>query len=140
FKPKKGSIGKQLSGMEMKVAANGEILVRGDNISPGFWSGGVNPLTDDQGWLHTGDLASTGEGGHLYFQGRQKDVIVTAAGLNIHPEDLEAVLNRQEGIRTSAVIGVEGRQGPEPVAVLLLRDPSCDAAGAVANANGELAA
>ena len=61
FKPKKGSIGKQLPGMEMKVAANGEILVRGDNISPGFWSGGVKPLTDAEGWLHTGDLARTGE-------------------------------------------------------------------------------
>ncbi len=140
FKPKEGSIGKQLPGMEMKVAANGEILVRGDNISPGFWSGGIKPLTDAEGWLHTGDLARTGDGGHLYFQGRQKDVIVTAAGLNIHPEDLEAALNRQEGIRTSAVVGVEGRQGPEPVAVLLLRDPSRDAAAAVADANRELAA
>ena len=140
FKPKEGSIGKQLPGMEIKVADNGEILVRGDNISPGFWSGGVRSLTDTEGWLHTGDLARAGEGGYLYFQGRQKDVIVTAAGVNIHPEDLEAVLNRQEGIRTSAVIGVEGRQGPEPVAVLLLRDASLDAAAAVANANRELAA
>ncbi|HEU0006387.1 MAG TPA: AMP-binding protein, partial [Terriglobia bacterium] len=139
FKPKKGSIGKQLPGMEMKVAGNGEILVRGDNISPGFWSGGVKSLTDAEGWLHTGDLARTGDGGHLYFQGRQKDVIVTAAGVNIHPEDLEAALNRQEGIRTSAVIGVEGRQGPEPVAVLLLRDSSGDAAAAVGKANRELA-
>ena len=140
FKPKEGSIGKQLPGMEMKVAANGEILVRGDNISPGFWSEGVKPLTDAEGWLHTGDLARTGDGGHLFFQGRQKDVIVTASGLNIHPEDLEAALNRQEGIRTSAVVGVEGRQGPEPVAVLLLRNPERDAAAAVANANRELAA
>ena len=139
FKPKKGSIGKQLPGMEMKVAANGEILVRGDNISPGFWNGGVKSLTDAEGWLHTGDLARTGEGGHLYFQGREKDVIVTAAGVNIHPEDLEAALNQQEGIRTSAVIGVEGRQGPEPVAVLLLQDPARNAAAAVANANRELA-
>jgi len=139
FKPKEGSIGKQLPGMEMKVAANGEILVRGENISPGFWSGGIKPLADGDGWLHTGDLARTGEGGHLYFQGRQKDVIVTASGLNIYPEDLEAVLNQQDGIRTSAVIGVEGRQGPEPVAVLLLRDASLDAAAAVANANRELA-
>ena len=140
FKPKSGSIGKQLPGMEMKVATNGEILVRGDNISPGIWSGGVKPLTDAEGWLHTGDLARTEESGHLYFQGRQKDVIVTAAGVNIHPEDLEAALNRQEGIRASSVIGVEGRQGPEPVAVLLLRDPSRDAAAAVADANRELAA
>jgi long-chain acyl-CoA synthetase len=140
FNPKEGSIGKQLPGMEMKVAANGEILVRGDNISPGFWNGGVEPMTDAEGWLHTGDLASTSKSGHLYFQGRQKDVIVTAAGVNIHPEDLEAALNRQDGIRTSAVIGMEGRQGPEPVAILLLRDPSRDAAAAVANANRELAA
>jgi long-chain acyl-CoA synthetase len=100
----------------------------------------MKPLADAEGWLHTGDLARTGEDGYLYFQGRQKDVIVTAAGVNIHPEDLEAAVNRQEGIRTSAVIGVEGRQGPEPVAVLLLRDPSGDAAAAAAKANRELGA
>ena len=140
FKPRSGSIGKQLPGMEMQVATNGEILVRGDNISPGIWSGGVKPLTDAEGWLHTGDLARTEDSGHLYFQGRQKDVIVTAAGVNIHSEDLEAALNRQEGVRASAVIGVDGRQGPEPMAVLLLRDPARDAAAAVADANHELAA
>ena len=139
FRPKPGSIGKQLPGMEIKVGASGEILVRGDSISPGFWSRGVQPLTDAQGWLHTGDLARTGDGGYLYFQGRQKDVIVTAAGVNVHPEDLEAALNRQEGIRSSAVIGVEGNQGPEPVAVLLLRDPACQAAAVVTSANKELA-
>ncbi|MBM3804061.1 MAG: AMP-binding protein [Acidimicrobiia bacterium] len=139
FRPKTGSIGKRLPGMEMKVAANGEILVRGDNISPGFWNGGIKPLTDAEGWLHTGDLARPTDDGHLYFQGRQKDVIVTAAGMNIHPEDLEASLNRQEGIRSSAVVDIEGRQGPEPVAILLLRDPSQDPTAAVAEANQELA-
>src|SRR5262245_55209974 len=51
FKPKKGSIGKQLPGIAMKVAANGEILVRGQNIAPGIWNGGVKPLTDAEGWL-----------------------------------------------------------------------------------------
>ena len=69
FKPKSGSIGKQLPGMEMKVATNGEILVRGDNISPGIWSGGVKPLTDADGWLHTGDLARTEERRPSLFSG-----------------------------------------------------------------------
>jgi len=138
FKPKKGSIGKHLPGMEMKVGANGEILVRGENIATGVWDGTVKPLTDAEGWLHTGDLARADESGHLYFQGRQKDVIVTSAGVNIHPEDLEAALNRQDEIRSSAVIGMEGRQGPEAVAILLLRDPASEAATAVAKANQEL--
>ncbi|MCI0421111.1 MAG: AMP-binding protein [Acidobacteria bacterium] len=139
FKPKKRSIGRALPGTEVRVAADGEILVRGDNISPGFWSGGVKPLTDAEGWLHTGDLAQPDEGDHLYFQGRKKDLIVTAAGVNIHPEDLETALNRQPEVRASAVVGVDGRQGPEPVAILLLKHPSGNASEPVEKANRELA-
>lgn len=139
FRPRQRSVGKVLAGREMKIAATGEVLVRGDNVSPGIWNAGLQSLTDAEGWLHTGDLARPDEAGHLYFQGRQKEVIVTAAGVNIYPEDLEAALNHQTEVRGSAVVGLEGKQGPEPVAVLLLRSLSDDPATVVERANRELA-
>ena len=79
-------------------------------------------MTDEEGWLRTGDIGEVDEAGNLYFKSRKKDVIVTAAGLNIYPEDLEAALDRQPEIRASAVVGIEGPHGPEPMAVLIMRD------------------
>ena len=138
FRLQPRSIGKALPGREIILAENGEVLVRGENVAAGIWRGGLKPLTDAEGWLHTGDLAQRDEQGHLYFRGRQKDVIVTAAGVNIYPEDLEAALNRQPAIRASAVIGLDGPSGPEPVAVLILRSQTADAATAIEHANREL--
>ncbi|HVF50536.1 MAG TPA: AMP-binding protein [Pyrinomonadaceae bacterium] len=139
FKSAHGSVGQSLPGHEVKLSAEGEILVRGANVSPGYWKGGVETLTDADGWLHTGDIGEMDEAGHIRFKGRQKDVIVTAAGLNIYPDDLEAALNRQAEIRASAVVGVEGARGPEPLAVLIMRDPQTDPAPAVERANKMLA-
>ncbi|HEX8473954.1 MAG TPA: AMP-binding protein [Pyrinomonadaceae bacterium] len=139
FKAGRGSVGKSLPGHEVKLDESGEILVRGANVSPGYWRRGVEPLTDAEGWLRTGDLGTQDAAGNIYFKGRKKDVIVTAAGLNIHPEDLEAALNRQPEVRLSAVVGVEGARGSEPLAVLILRDERADAAQAITRANSELA-
>ena len=77
----------------------------------------------DSEWLGTGDLAEFDEHGNLRFRGRKKDVIVTAAGLNIYPEDLEAALARQPGVKASAVIETLGTR-PEPLAVLVLTPES----------------
>ncbi|MGH9900969.1 MAG: 1-acyl-sn-glycerol-3-phosphate acyltransferase, partial [Pyrinomonadaceae bacterium] len=120
------------------VDEGGEILVRGENVAAGYWKDGLQPLTSD-GWLRTGDLGEMDEAGNIYFRGRKKDVIVTAAGLNIHPEDIEAALDRQPEVRTSAVVGVEGAHGPEPLAILIMRDDGADPARAVAAANQSLA-
>jgi long-chain acyl-CoA synthetase len=95
-------------------------------------------MIGDEGWLRTGDVGALDEEGNLFFKGRKKDVIVTAAGLNIYPEDLEAALNRQGEVRASCVIGVEGAQGPEPMAVLILRDEAVDPAEVVNRANAQL--
>jgi long-chain acyl-CoA synthetase len=140
FKQGRGSVGKTLPGQEIRLDEHGEILVRGANVSPGYWSGGVKPLADAEGWLHTGDLGEMDAAGNIYFKGRKKDVIVTAAGLNIHPEDLEAALLRQPEVRACAVVGIEDeRKGTEPVAVLIMRDERADASLAVARANDTLA-
>jgi long-chain acyl-CoA synthetase len=144
FKTGRGSIGKTLRGQEVRLDESGEILVRGANVSPGYWRGpdaqeaAREPVTDG-GWLRTGDLGSVDAAGNIYFRGRKKDVIVTAAGLNVYPEDIEAALNRQPEVRLSAVVGVEGARGPEPLAVLILNEAGADPSAAIERANETLA-
>jgi long-chain acyl-CoA synthetase len=140
FKRGRGSIGKALPGQEIKLGEGGEIMVRGANVSPGYWSEGhLQPAGDSDGWLQTGDVAEIDARGKLYFRGRKKEVIVTAAGLNIYPEDIEAVLNQQRAVRACAVVAYAGARGEEPVAVLVLRDASADAAAIITRANEQLA-
>jgi long-chain acyl-CoA synthetase len=140
FKSGRGSVGKILPGQEMKLGEGGEILVRGANVSPGYWNeGAARPLSNGGGWLHTGDLGEMDDAGNIYFKGRKKDVIVTAAGLNVYPEDIEAALNHQPEVRQSAVVPLEGPRGPEPLAVLVMRDDDADPAHAVERANKSLA-
>jgi long-chain acyl-CoA synthetase len=139
FKMSHGSIGKVMPGREIRLDdATGEILVRGANISPGYW-GGAGGAVDDEGWLHTGDIGEMDADGNLFFKGRKKDVIVTAAGVNVHPEDLEAALDAQPEVARSAVVGVAGAFGPEPAAAIILRDPAADPAAVVARATATLA-
>jgi long-chain acyl-CoA synthetase len=138
FNLSRRSIGKVMPGQQVKLGEGGEILVRGNNVSAGYWNAGPQSLTDDEGWLRTGDVAEIDAAGNLFFKSRKKDVIVTAAGLNIYPDDLEAALNAQPEIRDSAVIGIDTPQGPEPLAVLLLKDDHTDAALVVKIANESL--
>ena len=137
FKKGRGSVGQALPGHELKLAPDGEILVRGRNVSPGYWGG--DSITDADGWLRTGDLGESDAAGNIFFKGRKKEVIVTAAGLNLYPEDLEAALNRQPEVRACAVVGVEGPRGPEPHAFIIPKDDKTDTARAVERANLSLA-
>ncbi len=139
FKQSRGSIGQTLPSQEVKLDETGEIMVRGENVSPGYWRGGVHAIGTDDGWLRTGDMGELDEGGNLYFRGRKKDVIVTAAGLNIYAEDLEAALNRQPEVRDSVVISLEGARGPEPLAVLILRERGANPEAIIQRANEGLA-
>jgi long-chain acyl-CoA synthetase len=141
FNLSRRSIGKSLPGRELKLDEKGEILVRGENVSPGYWGkAGATPNEADQneGWFRTGDVAEMDREGNLFFKGRKKDVIVTSAGLNIYPDDLEAALNAQPEVRDSAVLGIDTVQGPEAFAVLLLRDDRADADAIVKRANQTL--
>lgn len=137
FRSVQGTIGQVLPGREVRLSDEGEVLVRGDTISNAVWQGGRLSRSDSE-WLATGDLASRDEAGNLRFRGRKKDIIVTSSGLNIHPEDLEAALQHQPGIRAAAVVEVAGAHGPEPLAVLVI-DPHADVSSAVSDANAELA-
>jgi long-chain acyl-CoA synthetase len=133
FRIGRGSIGKTLPGLEVKLGDDGEILVRGENVAAGYWKdASVAGVVDADGWFHTGDLGERDADGNLYFKGRRKNVIVTPAGLNIYPEDLEAELRKEPGVRDCVVVGLERDGNAEPCAVLLLRDGSGGAAGTAA--------
>jgi len=120
FHVARGTIGKPLPGREVKIGPDGEVLVRGPMISTATWSGGELRQREDE-WLATGDIAEEQSTGELKFLGRKSEVIVTAAGVNIHPEDLEAVIEQQPGVAACAVVAMQTPAGPEPCAVLAMR-------------------
>jgi long-chain acyl-CoA synthetase len=137
--PTRGSIGKPLAGREVRVAEDGEILVRGPMLAAGTWrNGGIETRSGD--WLHTGDLGAVDPSGQMRFLGRKSDVIVAASGMNIHPEDLEQVVRSQSGVRDCVVVGWDSPRGPEPVAVVILQAHAEDASLAkiLSSSNREL--
>jgi long-subunit acyl-CoA synthetase (AMP-forming)/1-acyl-sn-glycerol-3-phosphate acyltransferase/acyl carrier protein len=136
FHVAKGTIGKPLPGREVKLGADGEVLVRGPMISTASWTGGALQARADE-WLATGDLAENVAGGELRFLGRKSEVIVTSAGVNLHPEDLEAAIEQEPSVAACAVVAMETASGPEPCAVLAMRGDG--AAAAIERANQRLA-
>ena len=134
-----GTIGKPMAGREVKLGPDGEVLVRGAAISGGSWrNGAFEPRVGE--WLATGDLAEVADSGELRFLGRKSEVIVTASGVNLHPEDLEAAIEQEPDVAACAVVAMETAAGPEPCAVLAMRGhPEQAAASAIENANRKLA-
>ena len=150
FRLGKGSIGKVLPGREVKLAEDGEILVRGGGVASGYWSANreqqvvgqavgqvVGQVVSNDGWYRTGDIGALDEEGNLYFKGRKKDVIVTPGGMNIYPEDLEAALRSQSEVKDCVVVGIERDGNAEPCAVVILRN-DCNVELVVQRANQSL--
>ncbi len=141
FKVGKGSIGKVLAGREVKLAADGEILVRGGGVASGYWSAGeLRPVAAEEGWYRTGDIGELDSEGNLFFKGRKKDVIVTPAGMNVYPEDLEAAVRAQPEVKDCAVVPLAVGGNAEACAVMILKNEDCDAVAVVDSANRQLAA
>jgi len=139
FRLGRGSIGKVLAGREVKLAADGEILVRGGGVAAGYWSGNhLEPVAGDEGWYRTGDVGELDAAGNLYFKGRKKEVIVTPAGMNVFPEDLEAALRSQPEVKDAVVVARACGGNAEPCAVLVLRE-GASAEAVVERANQTLA-
>jgi long-chain acyl-CoA synthetase len=140
FRSARGSIGKVFPGMEVRVAEDGEILVRGENLAHAYQQRGqIQPVAAPDGWFRTGDVAEKDQNGRLYFKGRRKNVIVTPAGMNVYPEDLEKALRAQPNIKDCVVIGLERDGNAEPYAVLLMNGAAENPADAVERANQSLA-
>jgi long-chain acyl-CoA synthetase len=138
---KRGAVGKPISGVEIKVAADGEILVRGENVTTGYFN--APEATRDafkDGWFHTGDIGELDPEGRLLIKGRKKEMIVTPEGLNVFPEDVERAINEQPGVRDAAVVGapVPGSTAERVQAVLLLAE-DVDPDTVVRGANARLA-
>ncbi len=101
-----GTVGKPFPGCEVKIAADGEILVRGPNIFQGYYK---NPEATAEalvdGWLHTGDIGEIDAEGYMKITGRKKDIIITAGGKNITPANLEAEIKQHPLMSQCVVIG-----------------------------------
>jgi long-chain acyl-CoA synthetase len=139
FGTTKGSVGKVIAGVDVKIAEDGEILVRGENVTRGYFNAADETAhAFEDGWFHTGDVGEVGPGGELFIRGRKKEMIVTPEGLNVFPEDVEKVLNRIAGVVDSAVVGVASG-GSERVHAVLVLASGTDPDAVVREANAHLA-
>ena len=107
-----GSIGKAFPSLEVKIVAPneegvGELVAKGPSIMLGYYNNeeATKETIDEEGWLHTGDLAKIDKDGYIFIAGRKKFVIVLKNGKNIYPEELETLINKIEGVKESFVYG-----------------------------------
>ncbi len=123
FHAKKGTVGKPIHGVEIRIAGDGEVMVRGGNVTSGYFNNAE--ATDEafeDGWFHTGDIGEMDEAGSLMIKGRKKEMIVLADGRNVFPEDVERVVNEIEGVKESAVVAMKSEAGELVHAVMALED------------------
>jgi long-chain acyl-CoA synthetase len=113
-----GTVGRALPGVEIKIADDGEILIKGANIFHGYHNRASTSFgAVEEGWLHTGDLGSIDEDGYLSITGRKKDIIITAGGKNLTPANIENDLKQCRWISQAVM---HGDQRPYPVVLITL--------------------
>jgi long-chain acyl-CoA synthetase len=122
---KLGTVGKVARGQELAFAPDGEILIRGENVTCGYWR---NPeatrLAFQDGWYCTGDLGFLDADGFVHLKGRKKNLIVLADGMNVYPEDIEERLVQRPEVQEAIVIGLPQRDGRIEIhAVIVACDP-----------------
>jgi long-chain acyl-CoA synthetase len=113
-----GSVGKPFPGVEVAIAKDGELLIKGANIFQGYHNRAEETFgAIEDGWLHTGDLGRIDEDGFVYIVGRKKDIIITAGGKNLTPANIENDLKQCRWISQAVM---HGDQRPYPVALVTL--------------------
>jgi long-chain acyl-CoA synthetase len=135
------TVGWPVRGMEIRIAPDGEVLIRGPQVSPGYWENEeATRVVFSDGWYATGDLGEVDTTGALRLRGRKKNMIVLANGQNVYPEDVEAALRMHPAVKDAVVVGLHrGRADVDVHAILAMHDPG-QASVAVKAANGRLSA
>jgi long-chain acyl-CoA synthetase len=112
-----GSVGQPLDNVEIKIAADGEILIKGANVAKGYLKQpqATAEVFEPSGWFHSGDIGHLDEDGFLFITDRKKDLIVTAGGMNIAPQNIENMLKADPFISQAMVYG---DRKPYPVALV----------------------
>jgi long-chain acyl-CoA synthetase len=134
-----GTVGKALPGVSLRIE-NNEIQARGDNIFPGYYHNdqATRKVFTSDGWFRTGDLGELDPEGNLCIRGRSKELIVTGAGINVYPEEIEEILNGIAGVREACVIGFDRGSGEEVHAVLIQDGSGRNAEEIIDEANNAL--
>ena len=133
------STGRPLPNVQVKISDQGEILVKGENITPGYYNAPeVTAKAFEDGWYKTGDLGFFDDDGFLHIQGRVKDMIVLPSGQNVFPQDIQTLLVKHPAIKDAVVIGLPRGTSVEVHAALILDDPD-SAQEAVDWTNSQLA-
>ncbi len=137
----RGSVGKPLPGVEVKIESPdengvGEVLARGQNVMLGYYNNeeATEAVLQDR-WLKTGDLGKLDEDGNLYIVGRSKDVIIDSNGKNIYPDEIEDLYGKSSFVKEMSVVGLPDEDGGEKIAALVVPDYEYDIALSRSEAN-----
>jgi long-chain acyl-CoA synthetase len=137
-----GSVGKVVNNIDLRIADDGEILVKGPSVFQGYYKDKEKTkgsFTQD-GYFKTGDIGELDKDGFLFLRGRKKYVIVGSGAQNVYPEDIEFELNSIEGVKDSCILGLETQSGMVEIhAVLLLKEDTQDPEQIIERANNNLA-
>jgi len=137
-----GTVGEAVPGVEIRIADDGEVQVRGPNVFAGYWedADATRAAIDAEGFYHSGDIGQMDPDGFLTLRGRKKDMLAMPDGTKVYPEDIEAVLARDQRLRDATVVGWQPSRGDLRVQAVLLIDDPAQADAVVRDANAQLGA
>jgi len=137
---KEDSVGPPIKGVELKISTPdsegvGEVLARGDSVFKEYFKNeeATRAAFTEDGWFKTGDLGMIDDKGFLFLKGREKNIIVTAAGKNVYPEEIEEHINKSPFILESIVVGHVRNNNEEPFAIIVPDFDALDSAGKSTN-------
>lgn len=133
-----GSVGRIVPGVKIKIDKDGEILAQGENVTSGYYLNKekTNKLFSGK-WMRTGDIGYFDKSGYLFLKDRKKDVIVTSAGVNVYPQDVETILRENKNLKDVCVVGLPTTDG-EKVHVEFLLKAKVDIKEIIEEANRKL--
>lgn len=119
------TVGRSLPGQELRIKDDGEILIRGRNVTPEYYKDDEATRVAFEGeWYRTGDIGEVDSDGFLVIKGRKKDMILTSSGLNVFPQDIEMALNELPSVKESCVVGLE-ENGRTKIHATVILETSC---------------